>query len=119
MVACVIAKWPVLEFAIAVLNDIGANRFAEKVIKRLSLGCVAKKNDDGAVVLYGARTDRFFDAVADTRQCQLSCVDFSLTRGGDQRETYHRCQSQSKHAGLQAAARDFGETLTRRNSRLI
>jgi hypothetical protein len=97
VVTCVISKWPVLEFAIAVLNDFRTNLSAEEIIQRLGLGRTAEVNDDRSIVFYGAGTDRFFDAVAETGQCQLFRANLSMTRGGDEHEADH--DHQSTHFG--------------------
>jgi hypothetical protein len=67
VVTCVISKWPILEFAIVIMNEFRTNLSAEEIIQRLGLGSAAVKKDDGSSVFHGARTDRFFNAVADTR----------------------------------------------------
>jgi hypothetical protein len=91
VVTCIISKWPVLEFAIAILNDFRTNLSAEEIIQRLGLGSVAEKKDDGSSVFHRTRADRFFNAVADTRQCQLFRAYLSVTWGSEQHEPDYEC----------------------------
>jgi hypothetical protein len=93
VVTFVISKWPVLEFAIAILNNFRTNLSAEKIIQRLGLGRGAGQDDGSSIVFHGTRIDRFFNAVAHTRQCQLFRAYLSVTRGGDQHEADYNHQS--------------------------
>ena len=88
MVAGAISKLPVLEFSIAVLNDLDADFFAEKTIQGFGLGCATGKNNGRAIVFHGIRTDRVLDAVVQAGQCKVLRAYLGVTRCGDEREDH-------------------------------
>src|SRR3974390_2886256 len=96
MIAGIVRKLPVLKLSVAVLNNLGADLPAEKVVERFCLLGVAEENNDGSIAFNGARANRLLDAVADARECQLFRAYLRVTRDGQQQETDDQCQFSHK-----------------------